>query len=96
MNDQYNYSIHDFDSLQRVKYNYQSNKNQVLTGYLYSYKNDDEYSEIIILVHGLGGGGHNPYMECIDYFVKNNYLVFGYDATGNGEREGKITAFPNK
>lgn len=44
---------------------------------------------IIIMAHGFGGGGHNSYMDCADYFVNHGYLVFAYDATGNDESGGE-------
>ena len=40
------------------------------------------------MAHGFGGGGHNGYLNVVDYFTKNGYLVFTYDATGNDESEG--------
>lgn len=53
------------------------------------YSAGENQKGIIILVHGFGGGGHNSYMDCINYFVKNGYYVFVYDATGNDESEGE-------
>ncbi len=43
----------------------------------------------VIKMHGFGGGGHNSYMSCADYFAHHGYFVFAYDATGNDESEGK-------
>nr|MDE5884374.1 lysophospholipase [Oscillospiraceae bacterium] len=79
--------IDDFDGLQRTKYKFSSDKNQKLTGYMYS--SGENQKGIIILAHGFGCGGHNFYMNCIDCFAQNGYYVFAYDATGNGESEGK-------
>ena len=77
----------DFDGLEQTKYQFTSDKGQMLTGYLYSHNN--EPNGIIILAHGFGGGGHNSYMDVADYFARNGFLVFTYDATGCDESEGK-------
>lgn len=80
-------NIDDFDGLERKKYKFNSDKNQKLTGYMYS--SGENQKGIIILAHGFGVGGHNSYMNCIDCFAQNGYYVFAYDATGNGESESK-------
>lgn len=77
----------DFEGLERTRYEFPSDKGQMLTGYMYSSGTDQK--GIIILAHGFGGGGHNSYMNVADYFAKNGYYVFAYDATGNDESEGK-------
>ena len=56
-------------------------------GYQYS-KDNIEPKGVIVLAHGLGGGGHNSYLHLADYFSTHGYLVFAYDATGNDESEG--------
>ena len=43
---------------------------------------------VVIMAHGIGGGGHNPYMISANYFTENGYYVFAYDATGNDNSEG--------
>ena len=78
----------DFDGLQRTRYEFPSDKGQKLTGYLYSAGEEDPHG-IIIIAHGFGGGGHNSYMNCANYFAHNGFLVFAYDATGNDESEGE-------
>ena len=77
----------DFDGLQRTRYRFPSDKGQILTGYLYSTGEDPK--GIVIIAHGFGGGGHNSYMDAADYFARNGYPVFAYDATGNDESEGE-------
>ena len=37
---------------------------------------------VVVIAHGLGGGGQNTYMDLADYFTSNGYLVFAYDVTG--------------
>lgn len=80
-------SVDDFDNLQRTKYVFPSNKGQVLTGYMYS--SGENQHGIVVMAHGFGGGGHNSYMDCANYFAHNGYYVFAYDATGNDESEGE-------
>ncbi|MBQ6517736.1 MAG: alpha/beta fold hydrolase [Anaerolineaceae bacterium] len=80
--------VEDFEGLDRARYEFPSDKGQKLTGYLYTY-GDAEPQAIVIIAHGFGGGGHNSYMDAADYFARNGFLVFAYDATGNDESEGK-------
>lgn len=85
--------VEDFDGLQRQKYEFTSDKGQKLTGYMYS--NGENQKGIIVLAHGFGGGGHNSYMDVVNYFAQNEYYVFAYDATGNDESEGDgVGGFP--
>ncbi len=79
--------VEDFEGLQRTKYEFPSDKGQMLTGYMYSSAGVDPKA-ILVIAHGLGAG-HNSYMDCADYFARNGYLVFAYDATGNDESEGE-------
>lgn len=79
--------LDDFDGLQRTQYKFSSDKGQILTGYMYS--QGESQHGIIIMAHGLGGGGHNSYMDCADYFARHGYYVFAYDATGNDESGGE-------
>lgn len=86
--------LSDFEGLKRTQYQFTSNKNQKLTGYLYSSekspagKNASDAKGLIVFAHGFGGGGHNSYMNCINCFAEKGYLVFAYDATGNDESQG--------
>ena len=80
-------SVDDFDDLQRTKYVFPSDKGQKLTGYMYS--SGENQRGIVVMAHGFGGGGHNSYMDCANYFAHNGYYVFAYDATGNDESEGE-------
>ncbi|MDO4850432.1 MAG: alpha/beta fold hydrolase [Actinomycetota bacterium] len=84
--------VEDFEGLQRTRYEFPSDKGQMLTGYLYS-SGDDQHG-IVILAHGFGGG-HNSYMDCANYLARHGYYVFAYDATGNDESEGEgVGGFP--
>ena len=78
--------IEDFQGLNCAEYTFPSDKGQVLAGYLYSV--GDGQRGIVIIAHGFGGGGHNSYMDVANYFARNGYFVFAYDATGCDKSEG--------
>ena len=77
----------EFDQLNMKKFTFPSNDGQLLTGYKYD-KEKISTKGIIVMAHGLGGGGHIGYMDMADFFAANGYVVFAYDATGNDESEG--------
>ena len=79
--------VEDFDGLQRTKYEFHSDEGQKLAGYLY--RSGENQRGIVVMAHGFGGGGHNSYMDCVNYFACHGYDVFAYDATGNDESEGE-------
>ena len=80
--------LDDFDRLKADKHEFTSNNGNKLVGYRY-YVDNVKPQGVVVIVHGLGGGGHNTYMDVAYYFVQNGYSVFAYDATGNDESEGK-------
>jgi dipeptidyl aminopeptidase/acylaminoacyl peptidase len=80
-------SMEEFPGLQSQKYSFPSKQGQKLAGYRY-YRETEEAKGVILIAHGLGGGGHNSYMDVADYFVSHGYVVFAYDATGNDDSEG--------
>ncbi len=79
--------VDDFDGLQRTRYEFTSDKGQKLAGYMYSV--GENQHGIIVMAHGFGGGGHNSYMDCANYFAHHGYFVFAFDVTGNDESEGE-------
>lgn len=79
--------VEDFEGLECTEYSFPSDKGQKLAGYLYS--SGEEQHGIVIISHGFGGGGHNSYMDVADYFAKNGYYVFAYDATAMDKSEGE-------
>jgi dienelactone hydrolase len=79
--------VEDFPGLNRIKYVFTSDNGQKLVGYMYS--DGQEPKGIVVIAHGFGGGGHNSYMDCANYFAQHGYAVFAYDATGNDESEGE-------
>jgi len=80
-------SIDEFEGLNLQRYTFTSNKGQLLAGYKY-YRDLENIKGVVVIAHGLGGGGHNSYMDVADFFTSNEYVVFAYDATGNDESEG--------
>ncbi len=86
----------DFPGLRRERHLFASNLGQILTGYFYTH-DDVDFRGAVVMAHGFGGGGHTGYMDAANYFAKNGYLVFAYDATGNDESEGdSVRGFPQQ
>jgi pimeloyl-ACP methyl ester carboxylesterase len=81
------FRVEDFEDLQVKRNDFTSGNGTVLAGFCYS-KDDKPFKGVMILSHGLGGGGHNGYMTLIDYFASVGYAVFAYDATGNDQSGG--------
>ncbi len=81
------YSDADFPGLSSERVEFENSENIPLCGYKYYYKKQNVRG-VVIISHGLGGGGHEQYMPFVNAFAKADYLVFAYDATGNGESGG--------
>lgn len=79
------FSVDDFEGLTVERSDFDSD-GVTLAGYKYEKTGDKK--GILIISHGLGGGGQNTYMPIADYFTSNNYYVFSYDARGNDESGG--------
>lgn len=62
--------------------------NNTLAGYKYS-KDNQKVKGLVVVSHGLGGGGQNSYLPFINYFADNGYLVFTYDCKANDNSEGR-------
>ncbi len=80
------FSVEDYEGLQMERSDFQS-EDVTLAGHKYSKENQD-IKGVVVIAHGLGGGGHNTYMPFIDYFTSNGYYVFAYDARGNDNSGG--------
>ncbi|MBR6478029.1 MAG: alpha/beta fold hydrolase, partial [Lachnospiraceae bacterium] len=80
--------VEEFPGLIMDRYEFQSNKGQVIAAYFY-HREGMNAKGVVIMAHGIGGGGHNPYMESANCFTENGYYVFAFDATGNDNSEGK-------
>lgn len=86
--DFYVYKIEDFENLVEEEKKFVSDKGQLLCGRLYSNSSYPEKKGLVVFAHGYGGGGHNGYLPFINFFAKNGYYVFAYDATGTDGSEG--------
>lgn len=84
----------DFAGLEMYRCDFQSQK-VTLAGYKYTDGDDNAKKGVVVISHGMGGGGHNSLMPYIAEFVKNGYLVFAYDSRGTDASGGKDTnGFP--
>ena len=82
------FTCEDFPGLQAEPISFQSNRGQILKGYLYSAASMSTYKGLLIFSHGFGAG-HQAYTTEINFFAKNGYLVLAYDGTGCVHSEGK-------
>lgn len=80
------FSAKDFEGLHMERSDFLSD-GVMLAGYKYS-KDGAEATGVVIVAHGLGGGGQNQYMPIVDFFASNGYAVFAYDARGNDNSQG--------
>ena len=78
--------VYEFEGLERTRYDFPSDKGQSIAGYMYS--SGSEQRGRIVFAHGYGDGGHNYYMEDINFFAQNGYYVFAYDVTGCDDSGG--------
>ncbi len=81
------FSVEDYQGLQVKNCEIPTERNKSLAGYQYA-KANQNIKGVVVMAHGLGGGGHNTYMPFIDYFTSHGYYVFAYDATGNDNTVG--------
>ena len=82
------HSVEEFEGLTRTKHTFSSDKGQQIVGYLYQ-RDGVEYKGAAVLAHGFGSGGHRSYLAAVDFLVRNGYITFAYDVTGNDESSGK-------
>lgn len=81
------YRVENFEGLEVEECSITGNKGQRLAGYKYSRAGQNPKA-LLVFVHGLCGG-HWNYMDICNHFLKKDFAVFAYDATGNGQSEGK-------
>lgn len=87
-NEQGSLQFEDFN-MERFPVEFASNNNQTLRGYIYSNTEDiSNKKALIVFSHGYLGT-HSDYLDQIDYFTQNNYLVLAYDNTGSGISDGE-------
>ncbi len=78
----------NFDNLNARPVSFNSDKGQLINGFLYSSAKVEGYKAIIVFSHGMGAG-HLAYTTEINYFAQKGYIVLGYDNTGTCSSEGK-------
>ena len=83
------FSVSDFEALKCEEHFFTSDKGQKLAGYMYTSNDNTHNDKIVVIAHGLGGGGHNSYMDACNYFAANGFAVFAYDVTGNDNSGGE-------
>ena len=81
------FSVSDFEGLTVERSDFQSDGVR-LAGYCYQSAACESPRGVVVVAHGMGGGGHNTYMPFIDRFTAAGYLVFAYDARGNDNSDG--------
>lgn len=83
------FSSDDFNGLKKEKYSFKSSLGHMLSGYVYSYDNENA-CRLVIFDHGMGGG-HQAYMKEIEMLAARGYTVLAYDHTGCMESGGDST-----
>ena len=81
------FSVEEFEGLNVSRSDFKTKDGTILAGYRY-WKEDQPVKGVVVVAHGLGGGGQNSYMPLIDRFTSGGYYVFAYDATGNDASGG--------
>ena len=82
--------LSDFPGLLRSECKIETDYGIILAGYHYEKGERDCSPEgVVVIAHGLGGGGHNSYMPFVNYFAESGYLVFAYDATACDNSTGE-------
>ena len=79
--------VSDYKGLKCEESTFKSDRNKELHAYLYS-SDTITPKGVVIYAHGFDCGGSNSTMMFADYFVKNDYYYFTYDATANGLSKG--------
>ena len=69
-------------SMQIEEISFSSNDGQILRGFIY--RKDNSYSPKALIVFSTGYlNTHNDYLNQIDFFVQNDFIVLAYDNTGS-------------
>ena len=83
------FSVEDFEGLLLERSDFEADRGVTLAGYCYSKADTAEPRGVVVISHGMGGGGHNQYLPFVDAFTTQGYAVFAYDARGNDNSGGK-------
>lgn len=80
------YEVEDFEGFQK-KPVYFDRKGVTLRGYIYSYE-AKQYKGIMVFAHGMWGS-HKAYVQEMEVFAKDGFLVLGFDYCGTDLSDGK-------
>lgn len=83
----YSFSYEEFEGLSARRSEFESSEGESLVGYCYIFEGVDVTARAVF-AHGMGSGGHTPYLPLIAALAREGFAVFAYDATGNGESGG--------
>lgn len=83
----YYFSYKDFPLLKHELTYFKDRNNIDIASHLYYY-DSKENKDIIIFAHGFGGG-HDCYIKEIEYFAKNGYIIYAFDALATFASKGK-------
>lgn len=84
------FTVDDFEELNATRVEFNSDKGQILRGYIYQNNKikEKDIKGLLVFVHGMGAG-HFSYTTEINTLAKNGYKVLAYDNTGTCMSEGK-------
>ena len=82
------FEVADFEGLEATRTTFVNAQGTELVGYCYT-RAELAPCGVVVIAHGMGGGGQNAYLPFADAFTKQGFAVFAYDATGNGESPGR-------
>ena len=72
-------------SMQTKEISFNSNSGQILRGFIY--RKNDTYTPKALIVFSPGYlNTHNDYLNQIDFFVQNDFIVLAYDNTGSRKK----------
>ncbi len=80
------YTLDDYPALQAEEVSF-SRKNVILRGFLYSYSHTD-IQGVLIFSHGMWSS-HRSYLQEMEFFARNGYVVLGFDNCGTDLSSGK-------
>ena len=84
------FSVDAFDGLTVENVTFPAKEGHMLAGYKYRMEDLENPHGVVVFSHGLFSGGQNRYMPIVDYFARQGFEVFAYDATGNDASGGVV------
>lgn len=82
----------DYKNLRTTKFSFKNSNGFILNGFYYYYDPID-FNSLILFCHGMGGG-HEAYLNEIEFFARYGYTVLSFDYQGTIFSEGdKVGGF---